>query len=115
MFQLITSARVFQTFFIELTGCILKEANEQTSRFTEYKTLQAMFPLVTSAHVVKLLPLSLSSITDLFSLSVLLPHFRPLDVPWRFILLSILKLIIQMHANIWEFESNVSLGYHHVV
>ena len=52
---------------------------------------------------------------DLFSLSVLLPHFRPRDVPQRFILLSILKLIIHTHANILEFESNDSLEYHHVV
>ena len=52
MFQLVTSARVFQTFsFSELTDCILKEANEQTSWFTEYKMLQAMFQLVTSARV----------------------------------------------------------------
>ena len=29
------------------------------------------------------------SVMDLFSLSALLPHFRPRDVPWRFILLSI--------------------------
>ena len=35
-------------------------------------------------------------VIDLFSL---LPHFRPRDVPWRFIPLSILKSIIHTHSN----------------